>query len=181
MDGRLHRVSDFPIPTTHPLKRTIITQDDAIHNDPDTLICKNLNFQLAHTPHLPVLKLLILDRCTKIKPIVVFKHYFCNSKVVSKDLVERYRNFLQVQKAKSIIHHSDKNQTETSSKIVVRAQVKIVEQTYTSNYIFANRRSDFLLGTSCHYRNDPSTDYGKSIVSIDCKTIKERISLEPTT
>lgn len=58
--------------------------------------------------------------------------------------------------------------------------MEIGEHTYTSNWVVANCRYDFLHGTPCHYKNNPTTDYARGTVTIDGKTIKKRTSLEPT-
>lgn len=71
-----------------------------------------------------------------------------SSNAVYKDLVERYRNLLQMQKASFITIFFDKYNTETAIGTVTDANVEVIDHISTSNLVVVKCSYDFLLGTS---------------------------------
>lgn len=98
--------------------------------------------------------------------VIVLKDDGCNKIVISMEFVKRNRSYLKVKKMRSTISHSDKDQIETSSEIVLDAKVQIGDHFYRSNWVVANGRYDLLLGTPWHYTNEPTTNYENGRVTI---------------
>lgn len=114
----------------------------------------------------PTKPLITFDGTIGGKKITVLKDDGCNTNVLSKDFVQKHRDLLNIRREDTIISHSDKRYTESSSEIIVDAEIEIGAHRYRSNWVVANCRYDMLLGMPWHEFTNPDTDYIKKTVRV---------------
>lgn len=113
------------------------------------------------------------------KSVVALKDDGCNTNVISKAFVKQNRRLLKIRKTRSVINHSDKARTETSSEIVIGAEVEIGKHKYTSNWVVANSRYDLLLGMPWHTETNPQTDYDSQSVQVGDVVLPRKSIVDP--
>lgn len=130
--------------------------------------------QVTKKERIPVKPLITLCGTLAGQQLTILKDDGCNTNVLSKTFVNKNRHLLNIQKEQSVISHSDKDYIETSSDIVVDAEVEIGCYKYRSNWVVANSRYDMLLGMPWHEEANPDTDYSSKTVWVGNVTLTAR-------
>lgn len=119
----------------------------------------------------PVADLIFLEGHLNSKPVRVLKDDGCNTNVVSRSLLERHRDSLQVVKGSTVLSHSKKGSTETTNQMIVDAELRLGNHLYRSNFVVGDCRYDVLLGMPWHLQAEPRTDYVKPTVVVDAEKL----------
>lgn len=95
----------------------------------------------------------------KGQQVTILKDDGCNTNVISKSFLNRYRNLFQTKKASFTINHSNKGSVEEANEILVDEEIQIGNHQYKTSWIVANCRYDVMLGMPWHVENNPRVDY----------------------
>ena len=115
---------------------------------------------------IPVDPLIVLDGKLNGVKVRVLQDDGCNTNVVSKRLVKKFRHCFKVVDDDVLVQHSDKDSNERSSQVVLNGTLKIGNHTYTSNWVVANSRYDVLLGMPWHVAHNPTIQYDTGVVKV---------------
>lgn len=115
---------------------------------------------------IPVDPLIVLDGKINGVKVRVLKDDGCNTNVVSKRLVKKFRHCFKVVDDDVLVQHSDKDSNERSSQVVLNGTLKIGNHTYTSNWVVANSRYDVLLGMPWPVAHKPTIQYDTGVVKV---------------
>ena len=70
------------------------------------------------------------------------------------------------------VSHSNQDNVEFSSEVIVNGKIEIGDYTYQSNWIVANCRYDVLLGMPWHRKENPKVDYKNLEVTVGKNVFK---------
>ena len=108
---------------------------------------------------IPIATLIVLDGCLNGIPVRVLKNDGCNTNVISKEFFNFHADCFDVIEKRVEISHSNRENTEIATQIVVNARLSCEEHVYRSNFTVANCRYDVLLGMPCHVDCKPRIKY----------------------
>lgn len=98
--------------------------------------------------------------------VQVLKDDGCNTNIVSKRRVMKFRHCFKIIDEDVTVQHSDQNATERSSHVIFNGALKIGEHTYTYNWVVANSRNDVLLGMLWHVAHRPVVNFKDGTVKV---------------
>ena len=131
---------------------------------------------------IPIATLIFLDGCLNGIPVRVLKDDGCNTNVISKEFFNFHADCFDVIEKRVEIYHSNRQNTEMATQIVVNARLSCGEHVYRSNFTVANCRYDVLLGMSWHVDCKPRIKYEVPQVAVadQCLPMKKDEQCTPT-
>lgn len=115
----------------------------------------------------PTSSLFVLYGIINGRQCKILKDDGCNTNIISTDFVNRNRKYLNILDKKLQIDHSNEGSTETTTGIVLDAEVQIGKHTYRSNWAISNCRYDVILGTPWHGENKVVADYSTRCLTVN--------------
>jgi Retroviral aspartyl protease len=120
---------------------------------------------------IPINPLLVLKGKFNGIPVKILKDDGCNTNVISRTFVKKYKNLFHVVNKKMIVNHSCEGQSEEVTQVVLNGNLTLGNHLYISNFVVASCRYDILLGMPWHVTHEPKISYAARVVRVADKCV----------